>query len=405
MDWSESVGMAVRTLSANRLRSVLTVLGIIIGNGAVIAMVGVGEGARRYATDQLESLGTNLLFVVPGQENARRRGVEAPNTLTFEDAVAILRQVPTVDQVAPQITDSQLASYRARTTRTTLIGTTASYAPVQNFAVAAGRFFTDLDVERNSRVAVLGADLAEKLFGTSSPLGERVRFGSVSFQVIGVMEAKGAFLGSNRDDAAFIPISTMSNLIAGRRSPYGLSVGFISVSARDEESIEAAAFQITNLLRRRHKITLDDDFYIRTQKDAVAIASNVASALTIVLAATAAISLLVGGIGIMNIMLVSVTERTQEIGLRKAIGADPADILTQFLIEAVILAVVGGLLGTTLGGATVVLIGLYTPLETVVSLESVLLAVSVSGGIGLIFGVVPARRAAALDPIVALRST
>ncbi|MBF2099340.1 MAG: ABC transporter permease [Gloeomargaritaceae cyanobacterium C42_A2020_066] len=404
MDWSESVGMAVRTLSANRLRSVLTVLGIIIGNGAVIAMVGVGEGARRYATDQLQSLGTNLLFVVPGQENARRRGVEAPNTLTFEDAEAILRQVPTVDQVAPQITDSQLASYRARTTRTTLIGTTASYAPVQNFAVAAGRFFTDLDVERNSRVAVLGADLAEKLFGTKSPLGERVRFGSVSFQVIGVMEAKGAFLGSNRDDAAFIPISTMSNLIAGRRSPYGLSVGFISVSARDEESIEAAAFQITNLLRRRHKITLDDDFYIRTQKDAVAIASNVASALTIVLAATAAISLLVGGIGIMNIMLVSVTERTQEIGLRKAIGADPADILTQFLIEAVILAVVGGLLGTALGGATVILIGIYTPLETVVSLGSVLLAVSVSGGIGLIFGVVPARRAAALDPIVALRS-
>lgn len=405
MDLRESFAMATRTLVAHRLRSFLTVLGIVIGNAAVIAMVGVGQAAQRYTAEQLASLGTNVLFVVPGREDARRRGIEPPATLTWEDAQAIATQVPTVRWVAPQINDSTLASFGNRTTPTTLIGTVPDFFRVQDFALQQGRFFQELDVQRQARVVVLGSDLAAKLFGDRSPVGERIRLRNLSFEVIGVLAPKGAFLGTNRDDAAYIPLTTMAYQLTGRRSPYGLTVAFIAVSARDETSVRAAQFQITNLLRRRHQIVDEDDFYIRTQKEAVAIAGNITGVLTILLAATAGISLLVGGIGIMNIMLVSVTERTQEIGLRKAVGATEGDILQQFLLEAMVLAVAGGVLGTLVGTAGVLGMGLVTPLQTRVSWEAVLLAVGVSGTIGLVFGVAPAQRAAQLDPIVALRST
>ena len=404
MDIRESLGMATRTLAANRLRSFLTVLGIVIGNAAVIAMVGLGQAAQRYTQGQFASLGTNVLFVVPGREDARRRGIQPPATLTWEDAQAIATQVPAARWVAAQISDNFLATYGSRTTRTNVTGTEADFFRVQSFDLAAGRFFNELDVQRQSRVVVLGSDLAVKLFGDRPPLGNRIRLSNLSFEVIGVLEPKGAFLGTNRDDAAYLPLTTMANQLTGRRSPYGLTVGFISISARDEASVSAAQFQITNLLRRRHKITDEDDFYIRTQKEAVAIAGNVTGVLTIVLAATAGISLLVGGIGIMNIMLVSVTERTQEIGLRKAIGATERDILQQFLLEAVVLAMAGGVLGTAVGTAGVVGIALVTPLSAQVSWGAVALAVGVSGTIGLVFGVAPAQRAARLDPIVALRS-
>ncbi|HEY9627790.1 MAG TPA: ABC transporter permease [Coleofasciculaceae cyanobacterium] len=404
MDILESINMAVKTLTANKMRSTLTMLGIIIGNASVIMMVGVGQGAQRYASEQFESLGPNVLFIIPGSENAQSRSTEQPRTLTLEDAEAIASQVPSVSAVAPQLQNQLLVTYRNKKATTSITGITPEFTVVRDFNVARGRFITDLDVQRSNRVVALGSDLAQKLFAGSDPIGQEIRIRNISFQVVAVMEAKGAFLGSNQDDVALIPITTMSSRLVGRTSPYGTSISFINVNARDEASINAAQFQITNLLRRRHKVVDENDFTIRNQKDALELVGNVTGALTLMLAAIAGISLLVGGIGIMNIMLVSVRERTQEIGLRKAIGAAPNDILTQFMIEAIILSAIGGLIGTTIGVGGITLVGAVTPLKAGVSVPAILLAVGVSGGIGLFFGVFPARQAARLDPIVALRS-
>ncbi|MUL37404.1 ABC transporter permease [Gloeocapsopsis dulcis] len=404
MDILESVKMASKTLLANKLRSTLTMLGIIIGNASVIAMVGIGEGAQRFVSGQFESLGTNVLFIVPGNRDAQRTTVDLPKTLVLEDAEAIATQVPTVAAVAPQLHSRELVTYRNRNTYSLIVGTNPDFSIVRSFDAQRGRFITDLDVTRNNQVATLGVDLAERLFGNQDPVGQQVRIRNISFLVIGVMEAKGSVLGTNYDDSAYIPVSTMASRIIGENSPYGVNLTFISVSAQSEASVDAAQFQITNLLRLRHKITREDDFSVQSQKDVLEIAGTVTGALTIMLAAIAGISLLVGGIGVMNIMLVSVTERTQEIGLRKAIGATQDDVLIQFLIEAVILSAAGGLLGTALGVGGVLLIGAFTPFQAGVSPIAIALAVGVSGGIGIIFGVVPARRAAQLDPIVALRS-
>ncbi|MBW4516664.1 MAG: ABC transporter permease [Timaviella obliquedivisa GSE-PSE-MK23-08B] len=404
MDLIESIKMAVTTLTGNKLRSSLTMLGIIIGNASVITMVGVGQGAQRYASGQFESLGPNVLFILPGSDSSRERSTEIPRTLTLDDARAIAAQVPSVEAVAPQLQTQRLITYGNKRSDTLITGTTPEFTIVRDFDMEQGRFFTDIDVQRRNRVAALGADTARKIFGTSDPVGQSIRIRNISFQVIGVMEAKGAFLGSNQDESVYIPITTMASQIVGRTSPYGLSVSFISVTAKDEKSVSAAQFQMTNLLRLRHKIVNSNDFTIRTQKDALEIVGNVTGALTLMLAAIAGISLFVGGIGIMNIMLVSVRERTQEIGLRKAIGATQQDILLQFIIEAVILSALGGLIGTGIGVGGVSLISAVSPLKAGVSTTAVILAVGVSGGIGLFFGVFPARQAAKLDPIVALRS-
>lgn len=404
MDIVESVKMATTTLVANKLRSSLTMLGIIIGNASVIAMIGVGQGAQKLAANQFESLGPNVMFVAPGSRQSQRRPVDVPKTLVLADAEAIAAQVPSVQAVAPQISSSYLVTYRNKNSSSLIYGTTPEFLTVRNFDVAKGRFLTDLDLKRNNQVVALGPDLVNKLFGNQDPIGQQVRIKNVSFQVIGVMTAKGSFLGTNQDDAAYVPITTMANRLVGRTSPYGIGVTSISISAKNAKSIGAAQFQIENLLRLRHKITVEDDFTVGTQKDILQIVNTITGALTIMLAAIAAISLLVGGIGIMNIMLVSVTERTQEIGLRKAIGATQQDILFQFMIEAVILSAAGGLLGTALGVGGILLIGAVSPLEAAVSPIAIALAVGVSGGIGLFFGVIPARRAAQLDPIVALRS-
>jgi putative ABC transport system permease protein len=404
MNLYESVKMAVATLTANRLRTGLTMLGMIIGNASVIAMIGVGQGASRYASSQFESLGTDLLFVVPGTPQARNRTFDVPRTLVLADAEAIASEVPTVKSVAPQLQNQQTITYGSRNTNVLVVGSTANFAAVRDYTVARGRFFSDRDVKRNARVVALGSELADKLFGREDPVGKQIRIKNISFQIIGVMASKGSFLGNNQDDTAFVPISTMSSQVVGQNSPYGMALTFISVGARDAASVNATQFQMTNLLRLRHKIVDEDDFTVQTQKEALSIIGNVTSALTVMLAAIAGISLLVGGIGIMNIMLVSVSERTQEIGLRKAIGASEQDILVQFMIEAVILSALGGLLGTAIGVGGVLIVGALTPLETSVSFVAITLAVSVSGGIGLGFGVLPARRAAQLDPIVALRS-
>ncbi|MUG98388.1 FtsX-like permease family protein [Scytonema sp. UIC 10036] len=404
MNILESVKMAGKTLLSNKLRSALTMLGIVIGNASVIAMIGVGEGGQKYVNKQLESLGPNVLFVIPGNRETQRISNEVPKNLVLEDAEAIASQVPTVAGVAPELNRRYVVTSRNKNTNANIIGTTASFPVVRDFDTTKGRFFTEIDLKRNNQVTVLGADLAERLFGNSNPVGKQLRIKNSSFQVIGVLEAKGSSVGANYDEAALVPITTSANRLVGRNSPYGIALDYIVASARDSNSVDAAEFQIANLLRLRHKITTEDDFSIQSQKDALQVISQITGALTVMLAAIAGISLFVGGIGIMNIMLVSVTERTHEIGLRKAIGATPQDILLQFTIEAVILSAAGGFIGTAVGVGGIVLVAALTPLEAGISPIAIATAVGISGAIGLFFGIVPARRAAKLDPIVALRS-
>jgi putative ABC transport system permease protein len=404
MNIVESIKMAATTLVANKLRSSLTMLGIIIGNASVIAMIGIGEGAQKYVAKELESLGPNVLFVIPGNRETQRVSLDVPKTLVLEDAKAIATQVPSVQAVASEANGRQLVTYRNKNTNVNIIGTTPGFLPVRQFDVGRGRFLTELDIKRSNQVAVLGADLAQRLFDNTDPVGQQLRVKNVSFQVVGVLAAKGSNLGVDYDDAVLIPLTTMANRIAGRTSPYGIELTYLVAAAKDADSVQAAEFQITNLLRLRHKLTGEDDFTIRSQKDALETVGKITGALTVMLTAIAGISLFVGGIGVMNIMLVSVTERTQEIGLRKAIGAREQDILIQFMIEAVILSAAGGVLGTLVGVGGSLLVGALTPLQAGVSPSAIVLAVGVSGGIGLFFGVVPARRAAKLDPIVALRS-
>jgi len=404
MNLLESVQMAGKTLLSNKLRSALTMLGIIIGNASVIAMIGIGEGGQSYVKQQLESLGPNVLFVIPGNQATQRISNSLPKTLVLGDAEAIATQVPTIAAVTVELNSRQVVTYSNRNTNVNIIGTNPNFLLVRDFDVERGRFFSDVDMRRSNQVAVLGAKLTERLFGNTNPVGQQLRIKNTSFQVIGVLAAKGSNLGVDYDDAALIPVITAANRVVGRTSPYGLELTFIVASAKNAESVDAAVFQITNLLRQRHKITGEDDFTIRTQKDALQTVGQITGALTIMLAAIAGISLFVGGIGIMNIMLVSVTERTQEIGLRKAIGATEQDILLQFLIESVIVSAIGGLVGTGIGVGGIMLVAALTPLEAAISPVAIGTAVGISGAIGLFFGVVPARRAAKLDPIVALRS-
>lgn len=404
MNIFESLKMASSTLVSNKLRSSLTMLGIVIGNASVIATIGIGQGAQKLAEEQFEALGPNVMFVVPGSEESRRTQFDMPKTLVLEDARAIAAQVPTILEVAPQINQTAVITYRDRNVNESVIGTTPEFLKVRSFAIDKGRFINQIDLKRNTRVVVLGAELAEKFFPNQNPIGKQLRIKNTNFETVGVLKAKGSFLGDNQDKKAFIPLTTMANRIVGQTSPYGLEVSWINVTAKNEASIRAAKFQIENLLRLRHKITDEDDFGVQTQKDILTVVGTVTTGLTIMLAAIAGISLVVGGIGVMNIMLVSVTERTQEIGLRKAVGAKNEDILTQFLIESVIVSAAGGVLGILIGVGGVMLIGAFSPLTASVSPVAILISIGVSGGIGLFFGVFPAQRAAKLDPIVALRS-
>ena len=404
LSMSETVGMALATLRANRLRSALTMLGIVIGNASVITLVGVGRGAQNLAENQLSTLGANVLFVVPGNNDSRRQGIDFPKTLVLEDAKAIAEQVPSVKRVVPQITLTAVVQAGSKSSSSSISGVTPDFLTVRSFEVAQGRFMDERDLDAARNVVVIGPDLAKKLVPLGSAVGQQLRIRDQSFEVIGVMAPKGAVFGQNQDEAAYIPLTTMVSRLSGRDPTYGVNLNFISVEARDEASTGAAKFQITNLLRQRHNILREDDFAVRSQKDAQAIVGTITGGLTLMLGAIGSISLLVGGIGIMNIMLVAVSERTSEIGLRKAIGARSADVLAQFLVEALVLSSLGGLIGGAMGLSAVALVATFTPLPAAIGGVSVLITVGLSGTIGLVFGVLPARRAARLDPITALRS-
>ena len=393
--------IASQNLLKNKLRSSLTMLGIIVGNASVITLFGIGQGTQNLVTQQFQSLGTNVLFVVPDVSDGWGTTYQKPRSLVLEDARAIATQVPAVSEVAPEIQSTEVANYGSKTFQTTAIGTTPEYLSVRNFDVAKGRFLNESDIESNNLVVTLGPELATKLFNQENPLNQYVRIRNIDFRVIGVMKPKGSVLGTNLDDVAMIPVTTMANRLTGTTSSAGIELSFISFSAQDKTRVEAALFQVRNLLRQRHQAY---DFSIQTQKDLSATADRIASALTLFLVAIASISLFVGGIGIMNIMLISVSERTSEIGLRKAVGASGRQILMQFLIEAVILSVLGGSIGAFVGVGGNILVASFTPLKASISPLVIALTLGVSGSIGLFFGVAPARQAARLDPIVALRS-
>jgi putative ABC transport system permease protein len=387
---------------ANKLRSGLTMLGIAIGNASVIAMVGVGEGARHLAVQQFEALGPNVLFVSTTTRNLRRT-IPNPRPMTYEDAQAIASQVPSIEAVSPEINRQQVLSHGGKTTNNPIVGVGPEYLLVRNRQLAKGRFIMESDLRRDNRVIVLGAELAKTLFGNRNPIGKTIRVKEISFEVIGVLQAKGSLFDTNQDDRGLIPLTTMSNQVLGRRSIYGVALTQMAILAKDRQSMNAAQFQVDNLLRMRHQVSDEGYVQVVPQTAVLQMATDTSDGLTRMLASIASISLLVGGIGVMNIMLVSVTERTQEIGLRKALGAREKDIQGQFLIESVILATSGGIIGIALGIQGMFLAGVFAALTTSVSVPAIVLALGVSSTIGLIFGVVPARRAAKLDPIVALR--
>ncbi len=400
----EAFNMAGKTLVSNKLRSSLTMLGIIIGNASVITLVGLGRGAQTLAKNQLSNLGANVLFIVPGNNDTRRRGISFPKNLVLEDSIAISNQVPSVKKVAPQISANEIVQSNSKSLNISIAGVTPEFLDVRSFEVDEGRFISQSDVNSARSFVVIGPDLKEDFFKGNTVIGEKIRIKDHTYEIIGILKPKGAVFGSNQDKNAYIPLSTMVNRISGKDPTYGVSLSFISVEATSKNKTSAAKFQITNLLRQRHNIVRDDDFAVRSQEDALNIVTNITSGLTFLLAGIGAVSLIVGGIGIMNIMLVSVSERTEEIGLRKAIGAKQSDILIQFLFEALILSTIGGLVGTTTGLTGVFLLGVITPLPASVGITTTLSTMIISGSIGLIFGVLPAKRASQLDPIVALRS-
>jgi putative ABC transport system permease protein len=415
----ESIRVALQGLAANKLRSSLTMLGIVIGVGAVIALLALGQGTQAAVTEEIQGIGSNLIFIMPGSEEGHGPGAtrSVADTLTLADAEAIAAPdiVPGVLAVAPEFNNSADVVYGSESVNATITGTTPDYPLVRSSSLEMGEFFTEQHSTTMARVAVLGHQTAEDLFGGSDPLGRTIKINpstgsgqsSVHFRVIGVMEEKGGGMAGNADSTIFIPISTAQRKLFGGRATSGTSwkVSSINVSLVSEDYMNAATDEITLLLRQQHKIQPgeDDDFSVMSQEDILSMAEQITSILTIFLGAIAAISLLVGGIGIMNIMLVSVTERTREIGIRKAVGAKRRDILRQFLIEAVVLSVIGGLLGILLGAGIAILVEQSGLMTTVVSADAVLLATGFSVAVGLFFGIYPSMRAARLPPIEALR--
>ena len=413
MNLIASVSLAFRGLMANKMRSFLTMLGIVIGIASVISLMSVGRGAEAQITEQIGSIGTNLLFVRPGAASTGmvRSAQGSAATLTLEDAEAIANpsNVPSAELVAPEISTFAQVIAGSQNVNTRIIGVTPEYEEVRNYGVADGEFITEQNVQARSMVCILGSNVADDLFGGLDPIGQSVKINRRQFRVAGVLESKGGTGFGSQDDVVVVPITTaMYRLMPQRTSAGGHRVNSINVQAINEDEIDAAIEQITALLRDRHRVTGEDDFSITSQQDILDTMKEVTGIMTLLLGSIAGIALLVGGIGIMNIMLVSVTERTREIGIRKAVGAKRHDILMQFLIESATLSLSGGVVGLLLGWGfsrliSGINIGDGQSLTTVVSPDIVILAVGVAVGIGLFFGSWPAVRAARLNPIDALR--
>ncbi len=408
MNIIESMRIALSSLGANKMRSGLTMLGIIIGVMSVIAMLSIGEGAQEAITNQINSIGTNLLFVRPGatQQGGVRAAEGSASTLTMEDGQSLVG-LPGVVAVAPEVDSFAQVAYLGQNAVGRVIGVTPDYPDALNAVVADGDFITNANVTARSADVVLGAQIAQNLFDTAEPVGQSVRINGQSFRVVGVMQSKGGTGFLNADTQIYVPITTaMSRLSRGGQFRGGNTVSVLNVKITDPSVQNDVVQNISQVLDQRHHV-IQDDFSIQSQQDILNTANQVTGILTIFLGGVAAISLIVGGIGIMNIMLVSVTERTREIGIRKAVGARKRDILSQFLTEATILSVTGGVVGIIMGAVVARLIsGIQlgtTTLSTVVAPGSVILAVLFSVGVGLFFGIYPANRAASLHPIDALR--
>jgi putative ABC transport system permease protein len=392
--------VALKSLLANKLRTLLSMLGIIIGVAAVVSMLALGAGAKQQVLSGIQSMGTNLLVVRPGQAGLRGVSVGNQDNLTLRDAELLLEGLPAVQQVAPVVNGSVQVKFYNQNVRTSLLGTAVTYFPVRNFQVEKGRVFTEAEVNAHARVAVLGPLTVENLFGAASPLEKTIKVNGINFKVVGVLKSKGDQGWFNPDDQVMIPYTTAMKQVLGLE--YIREIDLQLDPAANIETVQAAA---TEILRKSHRLQADDEnnFNIRNQAEFIETAASFSRIFTILLGGIASISLLVGGIGIMNIMLVTVTERTREIGVRKAIGARNRDILLQFLLEALLLSSLGGTLGVVSGVGIAVLIDRLTTFPTLIQPMSIVLAFSFAVAVGVFFGFYPANRAARLDPIEALR--
>ncbi len=394
------VKVALRSLLANKMRSFLAMLGIIIGVGAVISMLSIGAGAQKQILQQVTAMGTNLLIVRPGQ--GRTGGVSTGDTqnLKIEDAKALLQASPLIDAVAPVVSGNFQVKHLNKNTRSNVLGTTITYFSLRNMIVEKGRIFELNEAESLTRVAIIGPVTAENLFGKNDPLEENIKINGINFKVIGILKSKGDQGFSNPDEQVVIPYKTAMKQLLG--VDYLREIDIHVVEGGNLDNVQKIT---TDLLRKRHRTAEDmpEDFNVRNQADILETASSISQTFTVLLGGIASISLLVGGIGIMNIMLVTVTERTKEIGIRKAIGAKEKDILRQFLIESIVMSSLGGFIGMFMGILTAQIISNLSQFKTIVSIQSVIISLSFAIIVGVFFGLYPAKRAADMDPIEALR--
>jgi len=408
MNALQAVRIALRSLRVNKLRSALTMLGIIIGVGAVITMVAVGAGAQARVAEQIQSLGSNLIIVLSGSVTAGgvRMGTSSQQTITEDDSAAIAREIPAVQVAAPSVRGNAQIVFGNLNWATGVQGVTPDYFEAREWPVVNGRAFGPEDLDGATKVVLLGQTTALNLFAEADPVGQIVRIKKVPFTVVGILDRKGQnSWGQDQDDIVIIPLSTAKKKVLGKSNSNPRAVSSISVKIRPDEDMSEAETQIRELLRQRHRLQgyQDDDFWLRNLSEILQTQEESSKVMTYLLAAIASVSLLVGGIGIMNIMLVSVTERTREIGLRMAVGARGRDILSQFLIEAVTLSLIGGIIGIAAGLGGAEALSYFAEWRTLVSAQAIAVAFGFAAAIGIFFGFYPARKAAQLDPIEALR--
>jgi putative ABC transport system permease protein len=403
MDFMNTFRLALRALARNKMRSALTMLGIIIGVAAVIAVVSIGQGAQYMVQQGIQAMGTNIVFIAAGsgRPGGIRVGYGGVKTLTIDDMNAILREIPLIKEAAPSVNSRRQVVYGNQNWSTVIGGTTPNFFEIRNWSIQSGSVFSDEEVDLAANVCVIGTTVAKNLFLDEDPVGKTMRIGKLPFRVDGVLESKGQnVIGQDQDDAIYAPYTTVQRKISGITW-----VQFINASAISPVASVAAVAPITSLLRERHRIRSgdDDDFFVRTQSEVADLMNQTQSVMTMLLGGIASVSLLVGGIGIMNIMLVSVTERTREIGVRMAVGATESDVQRQFLVEAVTLSMMGGAIGILIGLVGSALISNFLSWPTLVSVRAIVTAAIFSAAVGIFFGYYPARKAARLDPIEALR--